>query len=631
MNYRIFILFIFCLSSTFSAHAQFPEDEKYPEQGLRKGILDDTTKLIYDYSTVIYIKEKNIKYNYKAHYELDTSLYNLEKWSTMARHDYKLQNLGNQGTATKSIYYQMPREIGRTSGFSAYDVYYKYPDQIKYYNSKSTFTNLQVALASNDRATLDVDYSRNINPGWNVGFDFNTQDIDKLLNRATRNDTHVKSTQFDIYSWYRSKNNRYNFLSYFNRLEHNVNEQGGVIISKDDKEFEYQDASVYLANATAKDLRYTLHAYQEYKWYNALTFYHEFDFTSQRVNYLALENDQSRNLFPVFINKDTSEQTSEYAHLENQLGVKGFWRKWYYMLYAKHRKVDFSQSYVLGKKTEHEVYGGAYMRMDFDSLSNAYVAVSAELAVDGRHRLKGEFVSDYAELSYERTQYAPSYLNSQYYSNHLSWENSFLDQQADQLKGRLKLRSGKWLEFEPNLTLTNLANYIYYDTDRKPKQSEGFTQLWSVATNLNFNFLKKMHFDNEFVYSFNSGGETDVVRVPKLFLNSKLYFQSPIYQNKLRIETGVNLRFISAYYADKYDPTTQQFYLSDKNPADDLAEVQGVPVLDAYFSFRIKSFSLFFNYINLTQSAGRGGYWTTPLYSGPPSGLDLGVRWEFFD
>ena len=631
MKKKLFIILLICACSS-SLYAQVIDEELIGEgETLRKNILDDSTRLVYDYSTLLYVNESNLKYNFKDINRIDTTLHNLENWSTMNKNDNKIQDLGNEGTATKWIYYHMPREIGRTSGYNAYDIYYSYPNSIRYFNTKSPFTDIQLILGNKSRSTLDVDFSRNINPGWNAGFDFSTQDIDKLLNSQGKNDTHIKTTEFDIYSWFRSKNSKYNLLTYFNRFEHNVYEQGGIIITPNESPFKYNEAPTYLNNAKVKDFRFSVHAYQEYKWRKALTFFHEFDLTKQEVTYFAVEDQLSRFKFPVFINQDTTSQKSKYAQVENELGIKGIWKRWLYMLYAKHRNVNFSQKYIPEKETDNEFYVGAYMRLDLDSLSKSTVSISAQLGLDGRHRLRGEFVSDYADLSYERAQFAPTYLASNYFGNHLQWHNNFSDQQSDQIKAKLKYKKSDWLEFNPKMSLTNLANYIYYDIDRMPKQTSAFGQIWTFGTDFNVTFLKNVHFDNEFIYSLTSGGSAELFRLPDMFFNSKLYFAGAVYQDKLFIETGFNLHYTSKYYADDYDPTTQQFYLQDKSLSYPIGQrVGGYVIADAYLSFRISTFRAFFKYVNLFQKTNEG-YFVSPFYTGPPSGLDFGIKWTFFD
>ena len=304
MRYTILILLTVCLGFS-TAYSQVQSDEFPPEglpnAGLRKNILDDSTKLIYDFSTILYVNQSDVKYNYRSHHEIDTTLHDLENWSTMNKLDNKIQNLGNQGTASKEIFYDRPREIGLTSGLNAYDVYYTYPDMVKYFNTKSPFTNLKLVLANKSRSSLDVNFSRNISPGWNMGFDFNTQDIDKLLNSRGKNDTHIKTSQIDIYNWFRSKNKKYNLLAYFNRFEHNVYEQGGLLTVPVENLFKYNEAQVYLNNTKVKDLRYDFHTYQEFKWFNALTFYHELDLSSQKVTYFSVEDQLSKSTLILFL------------------------------------------------------------------------------------------------------------------------------------------------------------------------------------------------------------------------------------------------------------------------------------------------------------------------------------------
>ncbi|MCG8477342.1 MAG: hypothetical protein MI784_17890, partial [Cytophagales bacterium] len=81
------------------AWAQEERDDSFSTEQLGKGgktsILDDSTQLLYNERTLYFNLEDEIKQNFNTVHWLDTTLYNLEKWSSLETFDYKLQNLGN--------------------------------------------------------------------------------------------------------------------------------------------------------------------------------------------------------------------------------------------------------------------------------------------------------------------------------------------------------------------------------------------------------------------------------------------------------------------------------------------------------------------------------------------------------
>src|SRR5690606_24541692 len=168
------------------------------------------------------------------------------------------QYLGNLGSAAKSTYYDIPRQIGRTSGFHVYDLYYQSTDSLRYYNTKSPHTNLAAFFGGGNRNQLDIAFTRNVTPKWNVGFDFRTIRATKVLNPTRRDDHFTVQNYYDIHTNYQSEDDKYFLLAHFKRMKHLVNEQGGIIPPEIDTTslyFTYEDSKVWLRNSRAVDLR----------------------------------------------------------------------------------------------------------------------------------------------------------------------------------------------------------------------------------------------------------------------------------------------------------------------------------------------------------------------------------------
>ena len=117
-----------------------PKEGEDPEG--RRTLLDDSTKQVYGPKTTLYFYEQAIKRNSLVLYEVDTLLTNFHNYDPVAKSGWKYQDLGNIGSAAKPVYFGLPEQIGLSSGFDAYDLYFKDPSQRKYYDSKSPFTEM---------------------------------------------------------------------------------------------------------------------------------------------------------------------------------------------------------------------------------------------------------------------------------------------------------------------------------------------------------------------------------------------------------------------------------------------------------------------------------------------------------
>ena len=116
-------------------------EESGESQG-RKKLIDDSTKMVFGPNTSLYFLEKDVKKNRIRKIEGDTSLYNFHYFEPVAKSGWMYQDLGNVGSAAKPIFYQLPSMIGTTSGFEAYDPYYFGPDSMRYYDTKSPYTQM---------------------------------------------------------------------------------------------------------------------------------------------------------------------------------------------------------------------------------------------------------------------------------------------------------------------------------------------------------------------------------------------------------------------------------------------------------------------------------------------------------
>ena len=172
----------------------------------RKGsrIIDDTTKQVYGPKTSRYYFEKDVFFNRQTYYPIDTVIRNFHRFTYVERNEYRYQDLGNIGTAIRPIYYQVPDVIGASSGFQSYDMYWELEtDQI--FDTKSPYTNMNVILGGKGRSITRASFSRNINPRWNFGFDYRGLLIDKQVQRQSKGDRNVRSTYYDIYTAFQTK------------------------------------------------------------------------------------------------------------------------------------------------------------------------------------------------------------------------------------------------------------------------------------------------------------------------------------------------------------------------------------------------------------------------------------------
>ncbi|GMQ23403.1 putative porin [Algoriphagus sp. oki45] len=605
-----------------------PEEEE--EQEGRRTLLDDSTRMVYGPKTSLYFFEKDIRRNSLTLYEQDTLLDNFHNYDPVQKGGWKYQDLANIGSATKPVFYQVPELIGTTSGFHAYDLYFVDPAKRRYFDTKSPFTEMSAFFGGGNRNMLDVYFARNVNPRWNVGFDFRTERIRKTLNPDSRDDYMTEQNAYGLHTNYRSENGRYWLLGAFSRMRHLVNEIGGIIPPEVDSTslyYTYEDAKVWLQNSQAIDLRQDYHLYHEYKLGNGLQVYHVFDRKIQKLTFLANLNTTDSSFYNSnrFQESDTTQNFHGFSEWRNELGVKGTYKGFFYNAYTKLRNARFENPFFEdGAERYNEFYiGGELIGKISDKWS---LQADGEYLLTDAFRIHGKFVSPWLEAEYTKALYRPTAMQQRYFGNHFRWDNDFVNVGVDQIQGKIKLDFVKGLSLRPMLTLNRVNNYVYFDENLEVAQANGEVFMFMPGLQANAQLGKKFRLDLEVIYTELTGAASDVVRIPNWYANTRIYFDSPMFDENIFVQLGLDIRYKSSFFAEAYNPSYQQFHLQND------FNVFAYPVADLFLNFRINRTRVLFKYNHLNSGLmNNDGYFVTPDYTGYRSFLDLGITWYLFD
>jgi len=589
-------------------------------------IVDDSTKQVYGPYTTYYRTFEDILNNKDNLTKVDSTIGRKYKFSVVEQHDYRYQNLGNLGTALRPVFYEPPKEVGIRSGYDAYVPYYITAEEIEYFDTKSPFTPLDVVVGGTGRAVTNVKHTRNITPYWNAGFHYRKINADKQVASQGRNDNQSSSVAYYIHMDYQSPNGKYQGVMSLSRLNHRIIEQGGIQIAEGAPINDYFDdnADVRLSNAQSRDFRLGTHIYNHYKLRNEFQLYQNFQYIQNRNFFTDKPLGQDAEYFDqILINPDSTTDQTQTNQLINEFGIKGDYTKMFYRFFVKFRNVKHRNRYLPSNQLFFENSGGFELRYDFDSLQN--IRGSGEYILGGFYRFGGSYFNKFFTLEYWRTQSRPAIIEDKYFGNHYEWDNDFATPSSDLLRGSL-IYGNRFMRIEPFASITNVKNNIYYDYDQTPSQAEGSVQILSFGLNLDLHLLRVIHWENEGIYTGITGEEEAVnaLRIPELFVNSKLYYGSYWFGEKIYIMFGVDANYRSELFAPAYSPVLQQFYLQD----DFL--IPSYVKADAFLEFQIEHLSMFLKmeYVNQPPS---NGYFTHPYYRGQPRVFDLGIRWMFFN
>lgn len=605
-------------------------------------ILDDSTTNVYGPKTTLWITEQDLFTNRITYQPLDTTLNNYHRWTYVQQFNNLYQDLGNVGTSLNSIFPTVPTMVGVTPGYPTYNLFYETMEP-RYYDTKSPFTRIFVVWGGDGRATTNVEFSRNIKPNWNFGFNYRPILVDKQIQRARKGDRQTISHYYDFHTSYRSINGKYVALANFRRIRHRVNENGGVMLTRDTTLNGYFEANAqpYLFAAQSEELRNAFHAFHAYKLSPFVQFYQKVDLARQRNRFTDTRaNETNYDAYFLYTNPDPDIDVQnvrdgiEFKTFTNEVGIKGDTSLFFYSLYYKVRQYSVFNRYLADSEVIYDTRGmehyvGGQLQVRLDSVTHA--TGQAEYLLDGNYRLHGNMMSRWIDASVTVAQVKPSFLSLVYRGSHHSWINNFSNPVYAQAKAFLKADFDGFF-FSPGLTFTNQTNLIYFRSNSStgqpqviPVQSSGIQQIVTPEVRMSVRFLKHLYFRPQMMYSLVNRNDDEAVRVPTWFMNAQLAFENMLFKRAIQVQIGVDAHWRSDYTALNYDPAIQQYYVQDSfvNAA--------YPLVDVFFNGRFSRGRFFVKYHNLIQLITQSGYLPTPGYPAKANVLDFGFDLILFD
>ncbi|MFY0592449.1 putative porin [Roseivirga sp.] len=636
-NFLFLFIFSCCFSASAIAQSGLRNSESDSLLSARSKAREDAQvkKGNYSAKTTRFTYEENFKFNNIVFSNPDTIPNNLHHFTDLSQSGHLIQNLGNMGTAYRSLFFEPSKTIGRTSGYNAYNQFYTYPEEIKYYDTRSPYTDVSASFGGGGRARTNVTFALNDTVHFNIGFNFNSIRSDKQLAFLTRGDNQVKSNDYNIFGFLRPKKlPKYLLLFNLTQFNHEVDEQGGIIDpnlenNPDTTFFGYQDANVILEDATSSDRRGGFHIYQQYDLDSIFQVYHSLTFQEQITRfYDDYDRTNSDSLLYDEVDGQSTgiiEQRNTFREFLNEFGLKGRTKKFSYTLYYKNRLLSFDEVLAPSKLTETEHYIGGTLRQQLTS--KVFLTASGELLFGGGYFVEGEFTSDFFDAKYSRISNGPSFLATQYNGQQRQWTNNFENQISDNIEGTVKLDFGKF-KLRPFVKFNRIENYTFFNSDRVAAQSSNDLVLLSPGIHMNWDISSKWKWKSSFYYNSVSGDASNSFRIPEFISQSQLAYNNMLFDGKMMLQAGVDLHMRSSYFGLGYDPTIQQYHLQD------VFENDGFAKLDLFLNFKVQTVMIFARSNHFNQSLGLGGYegyFITPFYTGNRQTLDIGVRWSFFD
>lgn len=692
MNQR-FSVFILLLGLALSGRAQqFPGGSQLPAGfpggfggqqsrpgsftgGTGTGGIDDSTKVIYGPRSTRYFLEEDVFNNRRKLYTIDTTMDDVHRFLYVQRSLNQYQDLGNLGTPMRPVFVQVPDQLGAQTGYYVFTPYAYQTLGVKYFDTKSPFTDMYLALGGRNQNILRFSFAQNINPRWNLGFNVQRFTSQKQFGTSGTNDPYKLLAQdwgFLGHTNYRSKNSKYTLLLHFINMNHALDEQGGVLpgqqfsaagdtlLNRYAYEGDARLSSGTVSTLTSRvqgphgrEIRNDWHLYQQYVLDQGFQIYHRLDYRRQKNFYQDDQlryNQQTRQVrgyegssaepvtvrtpgfYPAVLG-DSSRifQDARFRLVENQFGLKGIYSvrgsSFNYRAYLRSRiygqytlyNTDSTRFNEYETRRAETFLGGWLGYYLPDSLSR--LTAEAEYQIGGGFRLQGQLESKLLTAGYSVMLVDPTLLQERFQSKIVFWRNNFKLRGYNHAYGQLNLRY-KQLRIQPGVDYYLLSNYTYFDTAAIARQASGSFSV--LRTGLGYQFqVGKFLTSGQVYYTIQS--RTDILRTPPFFWNARFQYEF-LYAKVLYIQAGIDLHYKSSYYADAYMPVIQQYYLQNRQL------VEGYVLADVYANFRVNRTRLFVKLTHANQGLLQGpGYFVAPDFLQMRRGFAFGVDWYLFD
>lgn len=640
-----------------------PDTLKIDEKG--RVLLEPVPPDIYGPWSSGYIYEQDWFENSNRVRLLDSTLNSMQRYNFVAQRNFKLQDLGTLGTASKDLFFREPDRMGTRLGLYALTPYYLEADQIEYRNTLSPYSRWYYVQGGAGRTLLDIVFSRNVNPRWNVSIVFRRVNSRLLVGNATanRNDRQVSSENYVLSTRYSTPDKRYRLLAHVSSFRHRMAETGGLVLEdstlldsfipppdfiRQSGSFErvedlFRLAPGRLANrlsgveSTTRKLQ--SHIYHEYHLAGRATnvqVFHRFNRTTQTYEFTdaRINTNINSGVYPngFFPGIDTAAHAMRFQELDNKIGLKGNLEKLFYAFYLGNRNYGHQFEFLRGQQVPRPLPAQPYAGfMGIYSLTPTTVFRGTYETLLGRNNLgsmvTASFEIPYFKVTHHRVSAEPDLIQQYYFGYFFQWNNTeqvanpFSNMQFASTRAQLDIRIPRLL-FQPYVKLTEFNRYIFYNTVAEPEQFNERINLIQAG----FDFHKQMGKFHHKIYGlYTLNNHEEVIRMPELFGNYQVYLETPLFNNAIDIQIGFDFHYHSRFFADAYMPVTQQFHLQND------VRIGGYLLADLFLSFHMKKANMFFKMANVNQGLLQEGYFITPLYMGQARQFEFGVSWLFFD
>ncbi|MBB4079149.1 hypothetical protein GGR28_001769 [Lewinella aquimaris] len=580
----------------------------------------------------------------------DSLLNGFQQYEPDRATDYDYGTLGAIGSAAYALRYTPVHRKGLEVGLRQFDLYRVDADELDFYRLERPFTYLRYLRGSEQNdGRLTARFSRNFADGVNLLLDY-----DRIFQLGTQDQypsTAVRNTTVATGISVRPPGSRYSgYFSYLaNTFENQQN--GGIADARTDAGGEIDNLENQLPFLEETYVRYAFREASATQYLQfgaamdtlsgrerrAFTLKHQLKIREEtyRMSSLRVALDSNfYNRFPL-LNLDARGLRSRITHnvISNELGFSTFRR-------STAGGKETVQRDLLEVGLIHQLHRVG--RETGDSTANIVLARASiglrpsdrlQLLVDGQLNLVGQ-IGDYRiaaegaldlgvggklEVSAVNQLYSPDLVQRTYLLNGSElYDRDFGKTLELRLEGAYTL---PFLGIRAGVAYSLVTNYIYFNEDGLPVQSDGPNSIVQLTAERNFT-LGNYRIDNRLLLQ---EADQSVFRLPRVYGEHSLYYAGKWF-GVLNVNLGLDVRYFTGFQPYYYNPILQQFQLQDRQATDFSVQV------DPFFSLRVTRFRFFVKFVQAqTLLSPDRLLYLTAEHPYPDAALRLGASWRMLD
>lgn len=580
------------------------------------------------------------------------------------------RDLGNLGAPVSNLLFSTEDRVGPSLGYHIFDVYRLNADSMNYYHASRPYAVFNFQLGSRLEQTAGIIHTQNVKPNLNFALEYRKVNAPGYF-KFSRNNHDIFGLTSNYQSL--DKHYLLNAAIVYNKMQHDENGgivdesqlSDPAFVDRRTLNTAYENSQYSTTRSSVTNVQrdFTAMLQHSYRWGRKDTTYnsdstqftykliprfsitHKVEISTEKHTYKDLTADSLRyiTLFNhSFANKGTGYYTAgqdsvfnqqKWFWIDNQVLLNGF-------IGQAGRQLVFSAG--LGNRYDQFV-STPVANAAKDSLNNTYYTIGTDRssiisnyligevkkeALDSsaweygaRTKLfftgadAGNFVLDASigkQFSSVKGRFVAGFrqqLNTAPYS-YTNYENnytksifSFSTENVNLLYATLESAAWRLSGGVRNYLITN---YIYLSDSEKPAQ-------YTVPFSISQAWIRKVfklgdfYIDNELVYQ--QVPDNAPVNIPALMARHQLSYEKATFKRRLKLVTGVEVRYNTAYHPAGYDALLNRFFYQKQ------LYVNNTPELSAFVNFRIKRFRAFVMVDNIQQLFAEN----TRLYAGTPA------------